>query len=228
MGNTFYAYLNPIEQFDYLRKLCLLHMSENDRNYCLAYNVLPVPIINEINNNVFYDIPFHYGYRITRNGRVADLYKNIEISHTINKTGYPAVTVSKDNVERSITAHVHRLLALTFLIPENREMVHKLQVNHKDGNKTNYRLENLEWVTQQQNCDHAYRSGLRSDNIPLILKCCITGKEITVHSLGEAGRFLGVNPGTICILLKKNKSNEPYKGYFIKYAKETGPSESNL
>ena len=73
METTFYAYLSPPEQFDVLRKACLVNMTEENRNYCLQYNVLPIDDINLINANIFYDIPFHYGYRITPNGRVADL-----------------------------------------------------------------------------------------------------------------------------------------------------------
>lgn len=67
----------------------------------------------------------------------------------ITKAGYVWVTLSKD--DRNTYPSVHRLVAEAWIPnPESKE-----QVNHKDGNKENNRVENLEWVSRQENIKHA-------------------------------------------------------------------------
>lgn len=52
----------------------------------------------------------------------------------------------------------HRIVAMAFLgVPEDKS----LEVNHKDGNKLNNNVDNLEWVTSSENQKHAYRMGLQ-------------------------------------------------------------------
>lgn len=69
--------------------------------------------------------------------------------------GYFVVSLA-DN-DRGKWVRVHRLVATAFLPnPDNLP-----EVNHKDGNKQNNNVENLEWVSHAQNCLHAWRSGLR-------------------------------------------------------------------
>lgn len=96
------------------------------------------------------------GYRIHPNG---DVYSTKTETHKllvrgIGGHGYPTVAIKFGQSSRSVC--VHRLLALAF-IPNPHK---KPQVNHIDGNKLNYALSNLEWVTDSENKHHAYANGL--------------------------------------------------------------------
>lgn len=64
-------------------------------------------------------------------------------------SGYLSVCLHKDGKKKTKT--IHRLVAETFLEQPSKEY----EVNHKDGNKLNNNLSNLEWVTQKANIDHA-------------------------------------------------------------------------
>lgn len=89
--------------------------------------------------------------RVYENGAVFKLVGCVECTPTITNTaGYASVRLPDKN-------HlVHRLIAEAFIPnPEN-----KPQVNHKDGNKRNNNVSNLEWATPQENVAHAVRMGL--------------------------------------------------------------------
>ena len=70
------------------------------------------------------------------------------------RMGYLAVNLYKN--KKSKTTAVHRIVAQAF-IPNPLELK---EVNHKDGNKHNNNVENLEWCTRQHNAKHAYNTGL--------------------------------------------------------------------
>ena len=87
-------------------------------------------------------------YSISDKGRVRN-NNTMHILSPSNKEGYKRVALYINGKPR--TRSVHRLVAIEFIPnPEN-----KREVNHKDGNPSNNCVENLEWVTPEENIRHA-------------------------------------------------------------------------
>ena len=80
--------------------------------------------------------------------------KGIKINPDIAPNGYYRVTLARNG--KKTQRYLHRLLAEHF-IPNPNNLP---QVNHKNGNKLKCDLDNLEWVTAQENVMHAYKNGL--------------------------------------------------------------------
>jgi len=85
---------------------------------------------------------------IDSNGFSKKLKEKILKSY-ISTNGYPYILLKKNN--KYFNKSIHRLLMETFNPIDN-----KLEVNHKDGNKLNYSLDNLEWCTREENMKHSY------------------------------------------------------------------------
>jgi DNA-binding transcriptional regulator YiaG len=130
------------------------------------------------------------------------------IGSKLSKKGYQRVNITPLGVK-----FVHRLIAELFIPnPEN-----KPQVNHIDGNKLNNHINNLEWVTNQENRDHAVANDLvvRRD------KNCTHQKVTTVQCLEivklyESGKLrqwqiaeiYGICQQTVSIILRDFTKNE--------------------
>ena len=96
-------------------------------------------------------------HTITKDGVVTNLKTGNIKSHWVGANGYYHVDIQEFGKARKVA--LHRLLALQYLPnPEN-----KRTVNHIDGNKLNNSLSNLEWATDQENCQHAHDTGLQPD-----------------------------------------------------------------
>lgn len=87
-------------------------------------------------------------YEVSDHGRVKSLYRNKIMRPMISNSGYERVDLFKGKKRKQRS--IHRLVAEAF-VPNLQK---KPQVNHKDENKLNNKAENLEWVTQIENCNY--------------------------------------------------------------------------
>lgn len=95
-------------------------------------------------------------YEISNQGNVRSLYRDRRpCKFGLTARGYSVVWLYKGNRKYTKTT-VHRLVAQSF-VPGQRP---GLQINHKNGIKTDNRDENLEWVTPRENVRHAIETGL--------------------------------------------------------------------
>ena len=104
---------------------------------------------------------YEYKYSVSPCGEIMahDFHRQGELralKTNISKTGYHRVGLRLNGVQKMWL--VHRLVATAFIPNPNNYP----QINHKDGDKSNNKISNLEWCDQSQNTLHAYNTGLMS------------------------------------------------------------------
>jgi hypothetical protein len=154
-------------------------------------------------------------YYIFSNGNIYNTKSKILLKHFQKRDGYMSVGLSKDGVCKLYLVHV--LVAKSFIKnPENKKVV-----NHKDGNKTNNDISNLEWATISENVVHAYNNGLnnsRKFDFDFVVQYNLQNKELErFKSFMEASRKTNIDRNSIA-----KACQGEYKtagGYIWKYNK---------
>lgn len=148
---------------------------------------------------------------ISTEGRVRSLLRDDRILKAQpDKKGYLRVRVTINGEKLSFK--VHREVAKAFL----PVVKGKYQVNHKDGDKTNNALSNLEWVDNMENANHAIKAGLwenvfiassrtnASRKQRVVSTDIATGEKRYFHSISEAERYF--NSRHICDVLSGKRN----------------------
>lgn len=156
-------------------------------------------------------------YRVSNFGRVMSIFREDFstkrmvrpriLKPKVNKLGYVRVTIRKDG--KTYTCKVHTLVAEAFLEKPNDAT----EINHKNGNPSDNRVENLEWCTRQYNIWHSYYVNGRKPSGCKPVLCIDNG--ITYPSCMAAGRALGIDNGSIARVAKGEYKQ--MKGYHFKF-----------
>lgn len=155
-------------------------------------------------------------YEVDSEGNISSLKygKRRKLAKRYNRKGYVTVSLCTNGTQHYHT--VHRIVAQAFITnPQGLP-----QVNHKDENKKNNRVENLEWCTNTYNSHYSqnYIKGGAARQKPVYAINLNTG-DITVHSaIHSAARALGITNQEICAVLKgKQKQSH---GYTFEYCRK--------
>ena len=101
------------------------------------------------------EIPNHEGFSCDENGVIYGKRGKPMVGH-IDRSGYKEVLLSENGSTKNHLAH--RLILSTFAPIENMS---NYDINHKNGNKLDNRVDNLEWCTKSENTRHSYKNGLQ-------------------------------------------------------------------
>ena len=166
-----------------------------------------------MNKEQWKDIKYLNGYLISNMGRIMSLPKKTHKKEKIimipkkEKNGYLTITINRK------TYKLHRLVAEAFIPNPNNYPC----VNHKDENKHNNRVSNLEWCTQQYNALHAVNNGklphiseearsriskAASESNRRPVACITTGHEF--RSVRDACKHFNVTSDTVIRSAKKH------------------------
>lgn len=144
-------------------------------------------------------------YSVTSCGRVYSHKTNKFLKPGIDTSGYCIVTLYKDGTRK--TFKVHRLV-LEAYVPNTENLP---QVNHKDENKTNNCIQNLEWCDAKYNNNYGTRNQrVAQKRSHAIVQMTMNGEIVTEYpSIMEAARQTGFSSGHIseCVRGKRKSVN---------------------
>jgi NUMOD4 motif/HNH endonuclease/NUMOD1 domain len=147
----------------------------------------------------------HENYAVSNTGKIKNIARNYMKTITVDGRGYCFVKIS----EKVYT--VHRLVAKAFISNYSEDLV----VNHKDSNKSNNHVSNLECVSQSRNILHAYEKKeiKKTKCIPVIQVDYNENIVGSYSSLADAETATGINRGAIHHAVNNTSVSHGYKWY---------------
>ena len=151
-------------------------------------------------------IGFENWYSVTDDGNIFSHHRDIWLKPSTVGAGYHRVGLYY--LGKTHNRYVHRIVAEAFIGPSNSQ-----EINHKNGIKTDNRVENLEWVTRSQNNQHKhYELG---HAIKPVTATCLTTGNLRLYASVEKTKTDGFEPKHVsAICLGKRKM---HKGWTFEF-----------
>lgn len=108
---------------------------------------------------------FEGRYEVSNLGRIKSLKRNKIIKTHISPQGYMCASLRYIGEKKTRTIRIHRAIAQAFIPNPNNYPI----INHKDGNKLNNSIDNLEWCTCQHNIRHSFDNRLQKPSGRLLV-----------------------------------------------------------
>lgn len=186
--------------------------------------------IENLEGEVWKDIVGYEGlYQVSNKGRVKSLRNNIILKQSAERNGYPCIVLSVGNKPK--TFYVHHLVSEAFVgnRPKGRmngDWNKKFVINHKDENRLNNNIENLEIITQSENIKYGTAEKRRLEKLSQpLFQYSLDGKLIKYwKSARECHRngFHASHVSESCQgIYGRTKDRQVYKGYIWSYIKLT-------
>lgn len=188
----------PIDLLDQVAGFFIDGDHENRHPSNIGYRFRTVPLPCKERPNYYY-VPMLTAYAIEKDGTMVKRADGKFITGYITRAskkdtkntteGYYRYSVKLDT-GNPFTIGRHRAMLLAF--KPYPDCVDRLDSNHENGVPGDDFLDNLEWASRSRNLSHAYETGLRRQNMCVVVRNVLTGEETTYWSISEGARALGL------------------------------------
>lgn len=162
-----------------------------------------------IDKTDFYIPPDTDSILINKNGICIDIKTGGILRQYINSAGYKVIHCYYKS--KRISYSIHRLLAKTFIKIPN-ELINlyfnEITVNHKDGNKLNNLLDNLEWCLKRYNVQHAYKNNLDNQSHIVLVKNIISNLVTKYPSISACAKHFNIKSKNLYKHLQSKSSGK--------------------
>ena len=145
------------------------------------------------------EIPNYPGYYVTETGEVYSNKSGKYLKQKVTNKGYKRVRLYSG---KSITPAVHRIVAEAF-IPNPLNLP---EVDHKDEDKTNNNVSNLQWITTQANSEKEHAKHYIVEHI-------VSGETFEVYNLNKWCKERGISSSGLNKTIGPKKRCNHHKGF---------------